>query len=386
MNNYVSVLIEGNNVENYINWLIKNKYHIIDLDIIDIHHLKLVVAYQDLAYLSKYSKTYKVTILKKYGFIKIIDYIKKHKIILISLIIGIFFLYYIKGFILSIDIIYNNEEINSLIRSELKKYGIDIYKRKLSWSELLQVKEQILNNNKSKLEWLEIEEKGTKYIIRLVERKQNKEETGYLYQSIIAKKEAIITSVYASSGERLKKVADYVHKGDTIISGIIVKPNGEYVYTKASGKVIGEVWYKITIESPLHHKEEIYTGRKRRVLTINFRNYHLSLFPFKNYKHFKREVISLLSNNIIPISISFDKLYEINIKDYLYTKDELVIKSKTDSIQKLKERNKAIVDIKDVKIISEKYNNSKLKITFFISAYEDITALKEEKMNEIIDN
>ena len=152
-NNYIKVKIEGRNVNNYIKWLIKQKINIINLNIIKYNHLEVIIDYKDYKNLKKYSKTYKITIIKKYGPLKIIEILKNNSFILISVIIGIIFLYFLSNVIFSIDVIYNDQEMVGLIKKELKKYGIAKYKLKKDYLYLDKVKEDILKNNNDTLEY-----------------------------------------------------------------------------------------------------------------------------------------------------------------------------------------------------------------------------------------
>ena len=86
MNSYVKVRIEGKNVNNYLKWLIKNKIDITNITIINHNVLCLTIAYKYYNLLFKYSKTYKIKIIKEYGKINIIHKLKKN----INIIIGIF--------------------------------------------------------------------------------------------------------------------------------------------------------------------------------------------------------------------------------------------------------------------------------------------------------
>ena len=99
--------------------------------------------------------------------------------------------------IFSVEVIHNDKNIVELIENELKKYNIEKYHLKKDYKYLNKVKEEILENNKHILEWLEIMEDGTKYVIKLVERKQEEKEKNYEYQSIVATKDAIITQIKA---------------------------------------------------------------------------------------------------------------------------------------------------------------------------------------------
>ena len=388
-NNYILVKIKGKNVDNYVKWLIKSKINIINLNIIKHNELNIIIDYKDYNLLSKYSKTYKITIIKKYGKLRLFDILKNNIVIILCLILSIIFLYYLSNITFSVDVIYNDHEMVNLIKKELAKYGIKKYKRKKSYNYLDKVKEKILDDNKDTLEWLEIEESGTKYIVRLVERKKETKQNEYQYQSIVASKDATITSIKAYSGEKVKQVNEYVKKGNVIISGILTKPDGTNIYTKAKGTVLGEVWYKVSVEYPLYYKEERVTGKNKSVISIYFLNKEIPIFPYKKYKQFKRQSKTLIENNIIPFKIAKEKLYEVIIKEDIYTNEEAIQKAIEEAKLKIKENNKNIMDIKNVQILNKENLNSKIKINLFVSVIEDITEIievKEETNEENIEN
>ena len=388
-NNYVLVKIEGKNVGNYVKWLIKNKINIINLNIVKHNELKILIDYKNFNLLSKYSKTYKITIIRKYGKLRLFDILKNNMIIILCLMLSMIFLYFLSNIIFSVDVIYNDSEVVDLIKKELAKYDIKKYEKKKSYEYLDKVKERILIDNKDTLEWLEIEESGTKYIVRLVERKKETKQNEYQYQSVVASKDATIASIKAYSGEKVKQVNEYVKKGDVIISGILTKPDGTNLYTKAKGSVLGEVWYKVSVEYPLYYKEERVTGKNKSVILICFLNKEIPIFPYKKYKQFKRQSRSLIENNFIPFKITKEKLYEVIIKEDIYTNEEAIQKAIEEAKLKIKENNKNIINIKNVQMLDKENLNSKIKINLFVSVIEDITEItevKEKTKEENIDN
>ena len=376
-NNYIKVKIEGKNVNNFIKWLIKQHINIININIIKHNLLELIIYYKDYKQLFKYSKTYKIRIIKKYGNIKIADNFKKNISIIISLLISIAVLYFLSNIIFSIDIIYNNKEIIDIVKKELEKNNIKKYQIKKDYNYLNRVKEKILNDNKDILEWLEIEEHGTKYIVRIVERKKDTKIDSNKYQSIVAKKNAVITNIRALSGEKNKTINDYVKKGEVIINGIMTTTSNENIFCKAEGQVYGEVWYKVDIEYPLYYKEEKITGKSKKVLVIRFLNKKFYLFKNQSYKHFKSNNKILIKHNLIPLEINKEKIYETNIKEKIYTKDEAIKEAINESKKQLLKKNSNINTIKEVNVLSEENIGSKIKLTLFISAIEDITEIQE---------
>jgi len=382
MNNYILVKVVGKNVNNYLKWLLKNKINIIHLDIIKHNELNLIVDYKYYKSLKKYSKTYKITILKKYGRLRLFDTIKNNIVIIISLMLSIIFLYLLSNIIFSIDIMYNDKEIVDMINKELIKYDIKKYRFKKSYAYLNKVKLQILKDNKDSLEWLEIEESGTKYIIKLVERKKESKIKEYMYQSIVARKAATIVDIKAYTGEKTKQINEYVKKGDVIISGVLTKPDGTNLYMRAKGIVTAEVWYKVTAEYPLFYQEEKVTGRSKNVISIYFLNREIPLFPYKKYKKFRKLSHIIIEDNFIPFKISKEKFYEVNIKEDIYTSEEATEKAIEEAVKKMQIQNNKIIKINQTLILKKENLNSKIKVNLFISAIEDITEISEVKYDE----
>ena len=167
-------------------------------------------------------------------------------------------IYVLSNIIFSIDIIHSNSNIISLVDSELRSHGIRKYGFVKSYDEIEKIKKDILDDNRDSLEWLEIIRSGTKYIVRVEERIINSDINSDNNYSIVAKKNAVIKSIIAYNGEKVKEVNSYVKKGEEIISSYVTMPNNEKVFSGANGKVIGEVWYDVSIDYPYFYNEVLY--------------------------------------------------------------------------------------------------------------------------------
>lgn len=375
--NYLKVKVVGKHINNYVKWLIKEKIPIIEMKKINSSELNLIVYYEDYYKLSKYSITYKITILKKYGVIRIKEFINQNIIILTSLILSVLLLYFLSNCIFSIDIVYNDQKLSNLIKKELAEYDIKEYTFKKKYQYLDEVKKNILKKNNDILEWIEIKESGTKYIIKLVERKKENITKEYEYQSIVSNKNAIIKSIKAYNGEKTQLIDQYVKKDNTIISGIMTKPDGTQIYTKAKGQVLGEVWYKVSIEYPLYYKEEQLTGKSKEIVAIQIFNKKIPILPYKKYKQFKSTTTTILENNIIPIKLIKEKIYELHLEEEIYTEETAVNKAIEISKNKMKNGNDKIIKFNDFMVLKKENQNSKIKLELFISVIEDITKVVE---------
>jgi len=378
----VKVLVEGKNINNYIKRLIKEKKKIINLKYLDHNKAEITIKYSDYLELLDTRTIYKLKVLEKYGRLKLKDRIKKNYILFFSLIIGIFLICFLSKIIFNIEIIHTNNEIVELINSELRKHGIEKYKFKKSYEEIEFIEDNILEDNKTKLEWIEIEVVGTKYIVRIEERKIKENNNNLNYQDIVMGKSGVIKKIIATSGEKVKEVNTFVTKGDTVISGKIIKPNGDLIYTSANGSIYANVWYTIEVEYPYHYKEEALTGNSKNVYYFKFFNKRISLFDFKRYKNFQSNPNIIMYNNIIPFSFVKEKQYEVNIIDEIYTEDEVINKAIELSEKRLLSSNSKINSIEEVSVIFKENLDSKINLKLFLSVIEDVSLSKEIEIPE----
>ena len=370
--NIVKIKVEGKNINNYIKRLIKRKINIIKLIPISYKEAHIILKYKDYRELTKYKSIYKISIINTYGKLKIRKIVKKNQILIVSLLIGISIIITLSNIIFSIDIIHEDKEIRRLLKEELEKNGIKKYKFKKSFSKLEKIEDKILEENKDKLEWIEIKESGTKYIVRIEERKINDNKKEYEYQNIISKKKATITEIKALRGEKVKNVNDYVNKGDIIIAGYITLPNNSKIPIMASGEVYGEVWYKVSMQYPYIYREENLTGKNKTIYVLKLINKRISFFNFKKYKSFKSKDKILLSNQLSTIKLIKEKQYELKVLDEVYPEDIAINKAKDYIERKLKKDNPNIKEIKKIIIINKEEKETILDIKMFISVIENI--------------
>ncbi len=380
----IRVKITGKNVNNYLKRLIANKIDLIDLKYNSHNEAVVTIKYSDYLKLKTVRSSYDVKITNTYGKLRIRNKIKRSYILLSSIILGIALIILLSNIIFSIEVIHTNKSVIELVSNELNKNGLKKYTFKKKYKDIKKIEDKILSDNKDKLEWISIENIGTKYIVRIEERKIKNENNDNIYQDIVASKSGVIKKIIALSGEKKCEIDNFVSKGDTIIKGSITKPNNEIILTHASGLVYAEVWYQISVEYPYQYKEEILTGNKKNIYYLKFINKRLELFNFKKYKNFQKEPKILLYNNIIPISLVKEKQYEVNIIDEIYTTEEVINKAITLAESKLMSSNKKIDKINKVSIIKKEEYDSKIKLDLFISVIEEIGEVKtlnEEESN-----
>lgn len=373
----IKIKVEGKNINNFIHRLIKNNINIEKVIPISYKEAHLIVDYRELVKIQKIKTIYKVKVIKYYGRLRLLKRTKRDIFLLLSLLVGVLTIYILSNMIFKIEVIHSNKNIIKLVNEELYSNGIRKYHFVKSYSEVEKIKKKILKDNKDSIEWLEIIREGTKYTVRVEERIINKKEDSDKIYDIVASKNAVIKTIVANSGEKVKNINTYVKKGETIISSQITLPNSTTIEKSASGTITGEVWYTVRVEYPYIYNETLYTGNKKKVLVFNLLNKRISFFDFHKYKTFERNIKYIFNNNFIPFSLTYEDEYETKIINDTYTKETASKKAIEVAKDKLLDKYSIIIDVIDIKIINEEETSSKIVLDLFITCLEDITKYKE---------
>ena len=165
----------------------------------------------------KIARRFETVIIKYYGKMFFVNFIKTNKYMILSIIISLLLLRLLTSTIFEININTEDQELKKEIFSSLNENGIDIYKKKKTFNELNIIKNNILKSNEDILEWIEIVEKGCSYTINLTKRVKKKSDMEANTPSdIVASKDGLIKYITNYSGTKLKDVNDYVKKGDIL--------------------------------------------------------------------------------------------------------------------------------------------------------------------------
>lgn len=379
----IKLIITGKNTNRFIIRLNNNNIDILKSNQINKEQIEIIIYEKDLEKVKKLKTIYNIEKKEEYGLIKIKKEINKNKYIIISMILGYALLIFLCNIIYEVDIIHNDEETRNFLKQELKSYGIKEKTLKKDYKKIEQIKKEIINKNRDKIEWLEIETIGTKYIVRVETRIIKEKEQQPLNRNIIAKKDAIIKKIEAEQGQIIKEINNYVKKGDIVISGNIYVENEIKNTVPAQGKIYGETWYEINISYPFIYNETKLTNNKKKVITIKILNKTIELTKNK-YRNKKIEEKSIIKNNLIPISITLQNQTEQNVIEQILTKEEALEKAEQLGIEKIKSNLKENEYIINHKILNTNIKENELELNMFFSAYEDITdyetIIKEENI------
>ncbi len=373
----VILKVTGKNIERFIQKLYKHKIEILKLSYPNYKTVIITIYEKDLKTVMDIKTIYEINPIGTAGIIKIKRKIKKSRLLLIALFIGFGILYFLSNVIFKIEIVHTNKELRALLTRELEERGIHELSIKKNFKQLEQIKQDITEKNRDKIEWLSIEAIGTKYVVRVEMRKLEKIEQPNAKRNVVAKKNAILKLVEASKGEIIKNTNDYVKTGDVVISGDL-KLNEEIKNTvSAEGKIYGEVWYKVTVSYPFAYQETTLTGKEQTAYTLKLLNHDIQFYPWNQFHTKKAKKTKLLSHPFLPITFYKEKQQETIEIDEINTEDEAISKAENLAKKKMESQltdKEKIISAKNLKVEVKK---SKIELEVFFTVLEDITSYQE---------
>ncbi len=376
MNNNVMISITGKNPSFFVKRYIARKINYTGYKEVSHNKINIIISYEDYLVLKKIKSTYEIDIIKMYGLNKYLYIIKKNYTFIISFFISMLFLLLISNTIFEIDIVHNDAKIRKLIKMNLQENNIDKLRIIPSFNKRKKIIEKIIKENKDTIEWLEIERKGSRLIVKVTERRMNKKEEDTNPRHIVAKKSGIITKIEATNGVILKKKNDYVSEGEIIVSGDIIKDETVKGQVHATGIVYAETWYKVKVEYPLSYKEVIYLDDVKNNVVINFIGKDIPIM--KNYaSSFLEKKHILIKSRIIPFNIRVEKQRKTKSINKKYSKKKalsLAIKLAEEKINSKLDTDEYIISKKTLNLSSDE---SKIEVDVFFKVNENITDYKE---------
>lgn len=364
MNNYLLVLLSG-----YKNEYLINKVKSLNIKKIIYSDKGILIKITDNNFeiIKKYYSFLNPTIVKYYGIKGIIKWLSRNYFLIIINLMSLFLIIFLSNIIFSIEIKHENNYIIDLITKEINNQGINEYSIKKSYDELDKIKKSIINKYSNDIEWLEIEEKGIKYIVSVEERVIKDLSLTNSYCHVVAHKNAIIRRVNAIKGQINNQENDYVREGDIIISGDIKLNNQIKNQVCAKGEVFGEVWYVVNVNIPKSLIVKEYSNKKRYNISIETIKYYHKIFR-PQYHYYDTSKIKLI--DFLGLIINFEKEYEYLYKTELIDDNELMKYAEEKAIKALNIKLNSKEYIIDKNVLKKTTNDSTINIELFVSVNE----------------
>lgn len=316
MRGYVEIVVEGKQIERFINMTVSRGYNLWDISQPRENVLTArvdVSVYPRLRHIARTCRC-KMKISRKRGLPFTAVKMRKRKMLFAGAVIFFLALYVLSSFIWSVEVT-SSRELRTITEQQVldaaARYGIK--RGALRYAIDNRKAAEALEKEFMEVSWVGIEIRGTKVIIDVVEKIFPEEDERSRPGNIVAQKDGVIKEILVLSGEPKAAAGDTVKKGDILISGIIYpelpeereEKAGEDTgdeddkeqpeeprYVSARGIVRARVWYEAKTRVPLvQHKEEL-TGQKQQVVVLRIGEEEVTLknqAKGKKYKHFRTD-------------------------------------------------------------------------------------------------
>lgn len=244
----VTVKVSGRGIERFINVLIRNGLVVWNVKRHGTETITFTMRLQDALKIRRFAREREcsITFLKRAGMPFLFKRLLKNSGFVGGAILFLLLIMFLSNVIWGIEIKGAKPATEYQIRKELDKMGVKIGKVQFFVDNVEGIQRK-LTNNVGNLTWVGVELKGTTYHLQVVEKKEPEKPEQLAPQNLVAKKKAVIDSMYVETGQKMVDIHDHVEAGQLLVSGVIGK-EGQTQQVAA----VGEVWGKRGIRAMLN--------------------------------------------------------------------------------------------------------------------------------------
>ena len=288
---YKSIIIEGNNLERFVNICLINRLHLRKIKIISENKVSLDIRKADFMRLQELAGgRYRITSVADRGHFHRLKSLLQKKSLMAGLVIFTGILFYQSLFVSEIEVMgYESISEQALIKS-MESAGL--YEGCRKNVELEKVKLHLYDEFDN-IAWIGIKYKGNLAQVTIAE-------TEYLYEkaivakakpcNIVAAKSGYINRVDPEEGIRVVNNGEYVKEGEVIISGEVPlekiayeedAPENPVTYVHAQGTADAKVPVRLTYCIEANETVKNKTGRKMLMLSVNGKTLMREICPYE---------------------------------------------------------------------------------------------------------
>lgn len=379
---YITVRVEGLHVEKFINLASKNNITMWELKRIDYTTIEMKMYYYQYPLLKSILKktNCRSRIISKTGLHFVINKIKRRSFFAAGIIVFAALLIYLSSFIWFIEVTGNENIDSGTIFSYAEKAGLKagIHKDSINLRDV----EEYIITGLDEVSVVNIKYKGTKAIIRVVERTMPPDIIDPNEPvDIVASKDGIIDTVLAYRGKVMVKKGDFVRAGQVLISAVPFDGSIEKVH--AMGLVTAKTWYESIQQVPLKYSEDVRTGEMKKRIRLNWGSKSICIKNC-NISYEKYDKIEKITDiKVFGISTMLSRVTEYYyeketvVKELTYEEAfELAMEKAEDEIKESMPKNVSLVDKK----VERDQQEEGVRVRVLYTVTEDIGV--EKKVDE----
>lgn len=161
----------------------------------------------------------------------------------LALLLSCMLWYGLSHIVFAIDIVGEQDESRVLIQQTLQKlkYHIPFYD-----DDVHAMKKKLKKQLEHEIAWLEVVKKGSRYLITYTP-KETASLMSLKHDELIAQEDGVIQRFDVLHGNKMKKVNDYVHAGDVLVSNILEDSVGKKEEVYVDGRVYAYTWKDVSV-------------------------------------------------------------------------------------------------------------------------------------------
>jgi similar to stage IV sporulation protein len=372
---YLLIAIRGNALERFIDQMVRKGIVLRHLERVEKDFYRAEIEINDFKKLRPIvrRRLCRVNIIKKIGLPFLIQKARVRSFLVAGFIVFFLVIWLGSSHLWFIEM-NGLERINGYqITNKLSDYGIKTGVKKDNIN-LKKIEDRLVDDFPG-IVWIDVQWKGTKLYIDIVEKQEVEKTKAY---DIVAQKDSVITELIVLNGQPVVKEGDTVTKGEKLIVGL-TDENGKK--RKARGIVNAEVWYNVRGKVDIVNKQYIYTGKNNKQFGFKVGNFSLLLPPGKPEfdKYIKKiNLKELLKWRNIGLTLELIKEENIEFKSYenIRSKNLATYHAKKRALEKLFGQLSSGSSIEAVYIENYNYDKAKktIEVLFIVRTKENIAS------------
>jgi similar to stage IV sporulation protein len=373
----VFVKMEGRLIESVINQLLRSDISIWNVKRAGTDTITFYIALEDVHNFRRAvrSSGCKVTFLRGQGGPFLLKRAFKNSGFLLGGLSFLIIVMLLSNMVWGIQIKGATPETEHHIRKELTAMGVKTGKLQFSIPDVENIQRE-LSSRMDNITWVGVELRGTTFHFQVVEKNAPEQVESTGLQHIVAKKKAIIVDMFVEEGDPQVKVNDYVQKGQLLVSGVIGNED-KSKGVPAKAKIMGETWYKTSVELPMKTDFVVFSGNEKRKHYIEIGSLRIPIWGFGK-PEFKEAVTEEMEKPVkflkweLPVSYIDQSMKEKEQVERSYTREQAVKEAKELARNNLESNLPDEAEIIGEKILQEQVENGKVKVNLHFKVVENI--------------
>ncbi|MGN1400754.1 MAG: sporulation protein YqfD [Bacillus sp. (in: firmicutes)] len=278
---YVEVKAAGNQVEAFVNDLVRRQIPIKEMKRVNTEEILFVISLNHISKMRVVLRRHdcKISFKKRSGLPFLFKRLLFNSGFLVGALAFVICLFLLSNVIWGIEVTGAKPETQHKIEKELHKMGINIGEFQFLGAAPDDIQKHLTLTIDS-ITWVGVELRGTTFHLQVVEKKEPKATEQKGRQHLVAGKKAIVRKMFVEKGKAVVQINDYVQKGQLLVSGNI--SNGkDTVLVPAEGEVLGEIWYKSDVTVPLKSSFDVFTGLEQTKHSVDFGAFSVPVWGFE---------------------------------------------------------------------------------------------------------